>query len=200
MQITDIQKNKKRLRDIFVDGEYFASIDIYILGLSGLKEGDNIEQEKLISLVNQSNDYRAYNKAIYLLGFRDYTCKELRNKLKLEFPEECIEKAIEKLKNLNFLNDNRLAAKYLKVLLFEKHFSKKRAEIELIKKGIDIDVATQVTENVDVNEREQIEFLISRKYKNAYEDENEKRRAIAFLQRRGYSFSDIASVLFNRGE
>ena len=199
MQISDIRKNKKHLTDIFVDGEFFTSIDTYILSLSGLKIGDGIKTEELDSLIDKSNDYRSYNKAIYLLGFRDYSCKELKNKLKLEFPEESIEKTIEKLKSLKFLDDDRFAQKYARVLIFEKYFSKKRAKFELIKKGIDKELASNIIEDVDVDEREQIKFLISSKYKNAYKDEKIKRRAMAFLQRYGYSFSDVASVLFREG-
>lgn len=199
MQISDIRKNKKHLTDIFVDGEFFTSIDTYIFGLTGLKIGDDIKKEELDSLIEKSNDHRSYNKAIYLLGFRDYSCKELKDKLKLEYPEESIEKTIEKLKRLNFLDDDRFAQKYVKALIFEKHFSKKRAEFELIKKGIDKELASNIVEDVDVDEREQIKFLISHKYKNAYKDEKIKRRAMAFLQRYGYSFSDVASVLFREG-
>lgn len=198
MQISDIRKNKKHLTDIFIDGEFFTSIDTYILSLSGLKIGGNIEKKELDSLIDKSNDYRSYNKAIYLLGFRDYSCKELKDKLKLEYPEESIEKTIEKLKSLKFLDDDRFAQKYVRVLIFEKYFSKKRAKFELIKKGIDKELASNIVEDVDVDvdEREQIKFLISHKYKDAYKDEKIKRRAMAFLQRYGYSFSDIASVLF----
>lgn len=199
MQISDIRKNKKHLTDIFVDGEFFTSIDTYILSLSGLKIGDDIKAEELDSLIEKSNDYRSYNKAIYLLGFRDYSCKELKDKLKLEYPEESIEKTIKKLKSLKFLDDDRFAQKYARVLIFEKHFSKKRAEFELIKKGIDKELASNIIEDIDVDEREQIKFLISHKYKNAYKDEKVKRRAMAFLQRYGYSFSDVASVLFREG-
>lgn len=196
MQISDIRKNKKHLTDIFIDGEFFTSIDTYILGLSGLKIGDDIGEKELDCLVEKSNDYRSYNKAIYLLGFRDYSCKELKDKLKLEYPEESIEKTIEKLKSLKFLDDDRFAQKYVRVLIFEKYFSKKRAKFELIKKGIDKELTSNIVEDVDVDEREQIKFLISHKYKDAYKDEKIKRRAMAFLQRYGYSFSDISSVLF----
>ncbi len=102
MQISDIRKNKKHLTDIFVDGEFFAAIDTYILEISGVKIGDTIEEDKLDSLIEKSNNHRSYNKAIYLLGFRDYSCQELKNKLKLEFPEESIENTIEKLKSFGF--------------------------------------------------------------------------------------------------
>ena len=197
MIITEIRRSQKRLRDIYVDGEYYESVDLYILGISGLKEGDIVTKELLESLVEQSNDYCAYNRALYYLKFRDYTCKELSKKLQATFPERCVEKTIEKLKDLNFLDDERLAEKYLKVFLFEKHFSKKRAEIQLIKKGIDMEIASRIVENIDVDEKEQIKFLIDHKYKNIYKDEKEKNRAILFLHRHGYSFSDINSVLLN---
>ena len=51
-----------------------------------------------------------------------------------------------------------------------------------------------ILESIDVDEREQIREVIDRKYKNI-NDEKIKRRAVSALQRLGYRWDDIRSVL-----
>ena len=197
MLVTKIEKGKQHLSNIYIEGELFASVDVDVLALYNLSEGVNIEKEQLEELIEKSNDHRAYNKAIYFLGFRDYSTKDLRDKLKLTFPPENIDKAIEKLEKFKLIDDNKFAEKCARTLLFEKRFSKKKVKLELVQKGIEKEFASSVVDSLcfDLDEQDQIRFLISKKYKNAYTDEKTKRRAIAFLQRYGYSLEDIFSVL-----
>lgn len=197
MIITDIKKGKKRLNAVYIDGEFFNNIDSYILDISGFSVGSEVSGAELKLLESKSNNRRAYSKALYLLGFRDYSEKEMQNKLKLDFTDDAIENTIEKLKEQKFLDDEKFANKYADVLIFEKKFSKKMAVYELTKKGIDKQISESIVDNIDIDEKDQIKDLISRKYKDAYNNEKVKRRAIAFLQRHGYKIHDIFDVINN---
>ncbi len=197
MIITDIKKGKKRLNAVYIDGEFFNNIDSYILDISGFSVGSEVSGAELKLLESKSNNRRAYSKALYLLGFRDYSEKEMQNKLKLDFTDDAIENTIEKLKEQKLLDDEKFASKYADVLIFEKKFSKKMAVYELTKKGIDKQISESIVDDIDVDEKDQIMDLISRKYKDAYNDEKVKRRAIAFLKRHGYKIHDIFDVINN---
>lgn len=197
MIITDIKKGKKRLNAVYIDGEFFNNIDSYILDISGFSVGSEISGAELKLLESKSNNRRAYSRALYLLGFRDYSEKEMQNKLKLDFTDDAIENTIEKLKEQKFLDDEKFASKYADVLIFEKKFSKKMAVYELTKKGIDKQISESIVDNIDIDEKDQIKDLISRKYKDAYNNEKVKRRAIAFLQRHGYKIHDIFDIINN---
>ena len=197
MVITDIKKGKKRLNAVYIDGEFFNNIDSYILDISGFSVGSEVSGAELKFLESKSNNRRAYSKALYLLGFRDYSEKEMQNKLKLDFTDDAIENTIEKLKEQKFLDDEKFANKYADVLIFEKKFSKKMAVYELTKKGIDKQISESIVDNIDIDEKDQIKDLISRKYKDAYNNEKVKRRAIAFLQRHGYKIHDIFDIINN---
>lgn len=197
MIITDIKKGKKRLNAVYIDGEFFNNIDSYILDISGFSVGSEVSGAELKLLESKSNNRRAYSKALYLLGFRDYSEKEMQNKLKLDFTDDAIENTIEKLKEQKFLDDEKFASKYAGVLIFEKKFSKKMAVYELTKKGIDKQISESIADNIDIDEKDQIKDLILRKYKDAYNDEKVKRRAIAFLQRHGYKIHDIFDIINN---
>ena len=197
MVITDIKKGKKRLNAVYIDGEFFINIDSYILDISGFSVGSEVSGAELKLLESKSNNRRAYSKALYLLGFRDYSEKEMQNKLKLDFTDDAIENTIEKLKEQKLLDDEKFASKYADVLIFEKKFSKKMAVYELTKKGIDKQISESIVDDIDVDEKDQIKDLISRKYKDAYNNEKVKRRAIAFLQRHGYKIHDIFDIINN---
>ena len=131
MVITDIKKGKKRLNAVYIDGEFFNNIDSYILDISGFSVGSEVSGAELKLLESKSNNRRAYSKALYLLGFRDYSEKEMQNKLKLDFTDDAIENTIEKLKEQKFLDDEKFANKYADVLIFEKKFSKKIDNLQL---------------------------------------------------------------------
>ncbi len=197
MIITDIKKSKKRLSAVYIDGEFFNDIDSYILNISGFSVGSEVSGAELKLLESKSNNRRAYSRALYFLRFRDYSEKEMQNKLKLDFTDDAIENAIKKLKEQKLLDDEKFASKYADVLIFEKKFSKKMAVYELTKKGIDKQISENIVDNIDIDEKDQIRDLISRKYKDAYNNEKVKRRAIAFLQRHGYKIHDIFDVINN---
>lgn len=197
MIITDIKKSKKRLSAVYIDGEFFNDIDSYILDISGFSVGSEVSGAELKLLESKSNNIRAYSRALYFLRFRDYSEKEMQNKLKLDFTDDAIENAIKKLKEQKLLDDEKFASKYADVLIFEKKFSKKMALYELTKKGIDKQISENIVDNIDIDEKDQIRDLISRKYNDAYNNEKVKRRAIAFLQRHGYKIHDIFDVINN---
>ncbi|MDQ5983160.1 MAG: Regulatory protein RecX [Eubacteriales bacterium SKADARSKE-1] len=197
MFITKIKKCRKSQSSIYIDGEYFAQIDNDMLYLSNLKEGSEVDDRSLSALLQKSGEKRAKEKAFYILEHRSHSKKELIDKLKREYSEEVATKTAEKMQSLGLIDDNSFAKKYVEELLFTKHFSKNRAKYELVRKGIEKEIAEDLIDSFDVDEVEQIRLLVDKKYKMAYKDEKTKRRAIAFLQRYGYNFDDIRTVLAN---
>ncbi len=194
MYITDIKKNRKMYTSIYIDGDFFAKIDSEIFLKSGLKIGSEVDENFLKNLMYESDYKKAKDKSLYLLSFRDYSKKELVDKLKKDFSNEAVDNAVQRIFELGLVNDESFAKKYAKELLFNKHFSKRKTEFELIQKGIDKDLICSILDEIDFDPIEQIKFLVDKKYKLAYTDEKVKKRAFAFLQRYGYSWDDIKQV------
>ena len=117
--------------------------------------------------------------------------KELFSKLKRDYDEAAVEKAVARMRDLGLVNDLNFAQKYAKELLFNKHLSKRRAEFELLQKGIDKDTVCDILAELECDAVEQIRLLVDKKYRLAYSDEKVKKRAVAFLQRYGYRWDDI---------
>lgn len=194
MVITKIKKGRRNLSSIYIDFEYFTQIDNDTLYISNLKEGSEIDERSLLLLVEKSNKKRAKEKAFYILEHRNHSSKELIDKLKRDYNEEVATKTAEKMQDLGLIDDESFAKRYADELVWSKRFSKSRAKYELVRKGIEKEIAQDLLDAIDVDEVEQIKLLIDKKYKLAYEDEKTKRKAIAFLQRYGYSFDDIRTA------
>lgn len=195
MYITDIKKERKMLSSIFVDGEFWAKIDNEVLAQNNVKIGFSLDKSQLEQLKYDSEFKRAKEKSLYVLSFRDHSKKDLFNKLKRDYSPSVAQNAATRMEELGLVNDENFARKYARELLLSKHFSKRRTEVELARKGISREVICDAINGIDYDPLEQIRFLVEKKYKLAASDEKVKRRAIAFLQRYGYSWDEIRQVL-----
>ena len=79
-------------------------------------------------------------------------------------------------------------------LLLQKKMARRAAMLEMSRKGIDKETAEAALDEVDVDYRENIRYIIEKKYRDIG-DEKIKRRAVAALQRLGYGWDDIRAVL-----
>ena len=200
MLITKIICGKKSKNQLYVDGQFYCYLDSETILLNGLKEGQEIDFSRLEELVFESSFKSAKEKAFYILERRDHSKFELVSKLKKDFDENVALSVSEKMVDLGLINDESFAEKYAKELLSSKCYSKNRAKLELIKKGISKDMAESVLDEFDFDAEKNIKKLIEKKYKNAFSDEKIKRRAVAFLLRHGYNFEDIRRVLLNNSD
>ncbi len=191
MYITGLKREKKRLTAVFVDGELWDKLDSEVLEQRAIKAGMQVDEDFLTELKFESDYKRAKDRAMYLISFRDYSEKELFSKLKRDYDEAAVKKAVARMRDVGLINDLNFAQKYAKELLFNKHFSKRRAEFELLQKGIDKDTVCDILAELEYDAVEQIRLLVDKKYRLAYSDEKVKKRAVAFLQRYGYRWNDI---------
>ena len=104
--------------------------------------------------------------------------------------------AAEKMADIGLVNDRDYAERYAKELFERKKFGKNRVKQELKLKGIDGEIIEEVLSLYeDFDTKEQIESILNSKYSNYLTDEKVKRRAVAALQRRGFTFSDIRAFM-----
>lgn len=194
MLITAIEPRRKAMSALYLDGEFVMNLDTRTLIENRFDVGKEIDDEDLHEIINLSNERRAKEKALWLISYRDHSKKELTDKIKRTCDEESAEKAVERMEELGLVNDEAYARRYARKLLYSKHMSKNAAVFELSRKGIDKELAQEILENTEVDERDQIRQVIDKKYRNL-SDEKIKRRAVAALQRLGYRWDDIRSVL-----
>lgn len=195
MTVTEIKKKRKGLSALFLDYEYALDIDTETLLVHKVDVGTEIDDEKLKELIDNSNIKRAKDKAMWLISYRDYSKKEITEKVAKESSLDAAEKAVERLCELGLVNDEKYAKRYAHDLIFIKHLSKSGAIRKLREKGIDKDLAEQTLDEFDIDCCESIKAIIDKKYARYLSDEKGKRRCVNGLLRLGYSYSDINSVL-----
>ncbi len=144
--------------------------------------------------------HKAKERALYLLEYRDYSKKELLDKLKKTNPEEFAQMAIEYLEELGLIDDERFAKKYVHDLVHFKRFFGQRLKYELQRKGIDPVIIEEVLDDLEVEPTDQIAQIINKKYPRALLNEKDRRRAINACRRMGYSWDDIKNTLNNMEE
>ncbi len=194
MKITDIRPRRKGLSAVYIDGEYALSLDTQTLLEHRIDIGREFDDEELHDLIESSNERRAKEKALWLISYRSHSKKELRDKIRRTCDRQSAEKAVERMEELGLVNDRDYAERCAQTLIFTKHMSKRGAAMELRRKGIESEIIDEVLDDIEVDEREQIQAVIERKYPKI-DDEKIRRRAVAALQRLGYGWEDIKAVI-----
>ena len=194
MLITAIEPRRKAMSALYLDGEFVMNLDARTLIENRFDVGVQITDEQLREIIRLSNERRAKDKALWLISYRDHSKKELVDKIKRTCDEQAAEKAVERMEELGLINDEDYARRCAHSLIFTKLMSKKSAVFELVRRGIDRELASELVDEIEVDSCEQIRAVIEKKYKRI-SDEKTKRRAFAALKRLGYSFDDIRKVL-----
>lgn len=195
MMLTAVEPRRKGLMALFIDGEKAVDLDAEIYLKSGIKPGDELTDERLHGLINASDTRRAERKAMYLLGYRAHSEKELAQKLSRSVPREAAQKAAEWMTELGLVNDGEYASTLAKELFERKHFAARRVRMELARRGIPRELAEEAARNAEPDPRETLREFVERKYARYLGDEKGRRRTVAALQRMGYRWDDIRWVL-----
>lgn len=198
MKITAKSGRKDKIH-IYIDGEYLLTVDEIFWFSCGLVSGDEINEEELTAFEEAAGSRRAFNSALNSLDCRDHSEKEIRAKLLRKHDADYVDEAVEKLIELDLVNDERYAENYARELFERKKFGKMRIKSELRAKGISADIANAAVEELFEEEEpdnvQRIVDIIGKRYYNRMNDEVGRKKVFSALQRMGYSFSDIREAM-----
>ncbi len=185
-----------------LDGEYIATVNADYWFTCGIKSGSEVTPEQLEELLTESARRKMMNKALDLLSMRDYSRRELSDKLVTKAWEKKEQKDMDlgslkqQAEELGLLNEERFARSYVDELIRRKHLSKSGLKTALIQKGVQRDIIETVLEEVDVDPVEQIRELLATKFKNRdFSDEKQKTRTVNALLRLGYRYNEIHAAM-----
>jgi regulatory protein len=141
----------------------------------------------------------ALPRALRFLGYRPRSEAELRNFLvQRGFSTAITERTLEKLCSLNYLNDEAFARNWARSRAETRGYGPKRIEQELKTKGIGQALIREVMRETfgQVDESARANSLLEKRFKSKqFDDPKMVRRAVGFLQRRGYSSKVIFDLL-----
>lgn len=197
-----------------LDGEYIATVNADYWFTCGIRSGSEVSPEQLEELLAESARRKMMNKALDLLSMRDYSRRELSDKLVTKAWEKKEQKDMDlgslkqqasdicdRLEELGLLNEERFARSYVDELIRRKHLSKSGLKTALIQKGVQRDIIETVLEEVEVDPVEQVRELLATKFKNRdLSDEKQKTRTVNALLRLGYRYNEINAAMDHRLE
>jgi regulatory protein len=150
--------------------------------------------------VARSPDRTAYVDGLHLLGRRELSVRQLRERLRdREHAEEDVDRAINLLIENRALDDRRVAAAYVRTALKVKGRGRLRIQRELQAMGIEKEVAAEALAEAfgEVDERALIAKALEKKLrgKPKIASPAEYARVYQFLMRQGFSPGAVSAAL-----
>ncbi len=165
-----------------------------------IKQGEELSEDAYTSIVTTVLPKRARLRCLNLLKTKDYTRKQLENKLKQGgYPQDIIEDALSYAESYNYINDDRYVRDFIEYNIQTK--SRRRIENDLMNKGIGRDIINKIfdeleSDGLEIDEESMIHELLHKKNYNVQTATNdEKRKMFSFLYRKGFHSDIIRRVL-----
>ena len=204
MKVTRIEEWTKSRSKVYLDEEFAFVLYKGELRQYHLVPGEEILPEDHEMIMTQVLPKRAKLRAMNLLKNKEYTVKQLQDKL-LEggYPERVVREALDYVAKFHYTDDLRYAVAF--ITCHEGTRSRRRMEQDLLGRGIDRDTLEQAWrewEEQGGRQDEQAmirELLEKRGYDSEKADIKEKQRQGAFLMRRGFSGEQVRKALFGGG-
>lgn len=140
----------------------------------------------------------ARDYALKVIGFKDRTEKEIREKLTQKGYEEIIiEDETEFLKSYGFINDSRYAERFTHDAINIKKWGKARIKTELLRKGIEREIIENTIEDIfsEIDD-DRIFTEMQKRFKNSdFSNMKERTRIFNFYLRRGFSPDEIKGAM-----
>ena len=194
--LLEVQKRNKERVNVFLDGEYAFPVTIMVA--AELKKGQFLSDAEIEQFKQQDQRNKAYNHAIFYLGFRARSRAEIETYLRdKKYSAEVIGDTINRLNQEGYLNDKEFAQTWVQEREQFKPRSGRALRYELRQKGVNDAVIEEVLAGLDEDSLawQAIESKI-RQWRRL-EEADFKKKALGFLSRRGFSY-DIARQTVDR--
>jgi len=148
-----------------------------------------------------SSPERAFQDALTLLAARDYTAAKMREKLtRRGFEGVAAEEAVARLEIQGWLSDRRFAERFAEMAVAGGRFFGPRLRLEMRRRGVPVELIDEVLGRLrqERDEQDDLRGVMERRFPGfsfSAAGDREKRRVIAFLQRRGFGLGAIMTVL-----
>ncbi len=189
-------KGKPDRMSVFADEEYVMSVDAKIWYSLGFGNEEELSRDEFENLQFVADSRKAYDSAIRMLTLRAHSEFELKNKLLRKGYSGCFaDSAIEKCKELGFIDDLDFGIRYGTELVKNKRYGPIRLRNALIAKGLSRSDIIDAMHAIDYDSTACILELIEKKYSDCFDSDKKKRKMIDGIMRHGYSFSDITTAI-----
>lgn len=150
-KISKIQAEKGRKRaNVVIDGSQVLTLDKNVIIESALQPGQELTKLQIKRLKSLDILHRCIDSAINFISFRPRSETEVRKRLKQRgFDAKTVELAVAQLKKKNLVNDLEFAEYWRNNRMSFNPKSRIMLKQELRQKGVDVELAEEVTVQVD---------------------------------------------------
>lgn len=197
MPITAIEKQARSHRaNVFLDGRFVAAFSLEVISEAGLRVGDELLPELLDTLLQAELYQSSLRSAFRLLSYRPRSEAEMRARLTDKgVPPTVVEKTIERLIVLGFLDDTEFARYWVEVRNQSRPRGKRLLSQELRLKGISKEITRQAITPVS---EEDAAYRAAQRQAirlNNTEWKIFRRRLGDFLLRRGFDYDVLNKTI-----
>ena len=202
-------KNRNRV-NIMIDGEYKLSLDIYQLGILGIKVGGVVSQNDIDKLQEESSFGKLYAQALKYCLMRPHSSQEIKDYLFKKTLDRKVknyktgeinnrqgvnskisDRVYNRLVDKGYVDDEEFACWWIRNRKINTGISIRKLRQELSAKRVSNDIIDMVLAQSDRDDNCEIIKIINKK-RSRYPDEN---KMIAYLARQGFSYEDIKDGL-----
>ena len=153
--------------------------------------------EDISSLLNDNNEYEAYDKSLKYISTKMRSKKEISTYLSKTYDKELVNRVIDKLLKNGLINDSKYAYYYYQDKMNLSNDGPNKIKDNLIKLGIKEDI---INDNITVDNKEvfnKLNHLIDKKIKTSkgYSGNVLKQRLTSYFINQGYEISMINEIL-----
>ncbi len=195
------QKRNAERVSVFINGTFAFGLALDLAVRAGLKKGQALTVEEQQTLLDEEERLKAKAAALDYIAYQARTEEEVRRKLTRKgFDEAIADEAVERMRELGYLDDEDYARAYARGRLTGRGHGPQRIRNDLRKRGVaakTIDaVLDEVVEPDDLRETA-LRHGRKRWVRLQREEDLRKRRKKLsdFLMRRGYGFDLIREVV-----
>ncbi|MBD5504425.1 MAG: regulatory protein RecX [Lachnospiraceae bacterium] len=196
-QISEVSKSRCR---VYLDGQFAFVLYKGELRRFQIKVDEELLEESYREIMTEILPKRAKLRSMNLLQSRDYTRRQLADKLEQgDYPQECIEEAIAYVESYGYIDDKRYARDFIEYNLASK--SRTRIETDLMRKGIGKEIIRAAFEELtDLGVKQDelalaCDLLRKKKYCADTATGQEQQKMYGFLYRRGFRHDTISKAL-----
>lgn len=207
MKITSIttQKRNNNRVNVLVDGKYRFSLDTYQLIELGVKIGRDYNEDELVAFEQESQFGKIYGRALEYCLMRPHSVREVQQylykktrpkrdkngELKLGVSTEITTRVFDRLVEKGYVDDNKFARFWVENRFVSKGVSKRKLRSELMTKGINSTIISQLLSETERSDTVEIQKIIAKK-RTQYPDD---KKFIAYLARLGFNYDEIKKAL-----
>lgn len=197
MIVTKLEAAAKTKYKVFLDHQFAFVLYKGELARYGICEGAEIEEGQAQEILSTVIQKRARLRAMHLLEAMDRTEEGLREKLRQGlYPAEAVEGAIEYVKSFGYIDDYRYAVNFIE----GRKNSKSRREIyaKLCGRGVPSETIERAFKECmgESQEAEAIREIVRKKRMDLSKStEEELRKFMGYLSRKGFHYDDIRQVI-----